>query len=70
MSDQVAEGGCLCGAVRYRVRGEPLSSGVCHCRSCRRTSGSPMLPWVTFLNAQFEVIQGRPAEYQSSAPVT
>lgn len=34
-----ASGGCLCGAVRYRVRG-PLRPVVnCHCTQCRRTSG-------------------------------
>lgn len=48
MSERVVEGGCLCGAVRYRVGGAPISSGICHCRSCRRTSGSPTLPYVTF----------------------
>lgn len=32
-------GGCLCGAVRYEVRG-PLRAVVnCHCAQCRRTSG-------------------------------
>ena len=32
-------GGCLCGAVRYEVRG-PLRAVVdCHCTLCRRTSG-------------------------------
>lgn len=34
-----ATGGCLCGAVRYEVRG-PLRAVVnCHCAQCRRTSG-------------------------------
>ena len=34
-----ASGGCLCGAVRYEVRG-PLRPVVnCHCGQCRRTSG-------------------------------
>lgn len=33
------EGGCLCGAVRYRVNG-PLRPVVnCHCTQCRKTSG-------------------------------
>ncbi len=70
MSDRVIEGGCLCGAVRYRVGGAPISSGICHCRSCRGTSGSPMLPYVTFPIARFEITQGKPADFQSSAPVT
>lgn len=34
-----ATGGCLCGAVKYEVRG-PLRPVVnCHCGQCRRTSG-------------------------------
>lgn len=33
-------GGCLCGAVRYRVTGEPLRTGLCHCLDCRKASGS------------------------------
>jgi len=34
------EGGCLCGAVRYSVTGEPLRSGLCHCTDCRQAGGS------------------------------
>jgi hypothetical protein len=34
------EGGCLCRAVRFSVVGDPLRIGVCHCRDCRKTSGS------------------------------
>lgn len=33
-------GGCLCGAVRYVVRGEPYRYGICHCADCRKESGS------------------------------
>lgn len=33
-------GQCLCGRVRYRVRGEPLRVGLCHCADCRKESGS------------------------------
>ncbi len=32
-------GGCLCGAVRYRIRGELRGVIACHCSQCRRTSG-------------------------------
>jgi hypothetical protein len=37
---QVREGGCQCGRVRYRVEGEPLTLGICHCTECQRQSGS------------------------------
>lgn len=40
MSETVIEGGCNCGAVRYRLTGEPLAVAVCHCANCRRQSGS------------------------------
>jgi hypothetical protein len=40
MTNDVRSGGCLCGAVRYSVRGQPLRTGLCHCADCRRTSGS------------------------------
>ena len=32
-------GGCLCGAVRYRVTGPLRPVVACHCGQCRRTSG-------------------------------
>ncbi|MEE8145694.1 MAG: GFA family protein [Kiloniellales bacterium] len=32
-------GGCLCGAVRYRVDGPLRSIIACHCGQCRRMSG-------------------------------
>lgn len=34
-----ATGGCLCGAVRYEVRGPLRPVIACHCSQCRRTSG-------------------------------
>ncbi len=37
----VHTGGCLCGAVRYRVDGPLRDVIVCHCRVCRRTHGGP-----------------------------
>jgi hypothetical protein len=36
------QGGCYCGALRYRATGEPLMRAQCHCRECQYiTGGSP-----------------------------
>ena len=35
----VRHGGCLCGAVRYEVRGAPQVIGLCHCADCRKATG-------------------------------
>ena len=37
---QVHEGGCVCGAVRYRARNAPLRTSACHCTFCQRRTGS------------------------------
>jgi hypothetical protein len=34
------EGGCTCGAVRYRLASRPLFVNCCHCRWCQRETGS------------------------------
>ena len=63
------EGGCLCGAVRYRVTGEPVASGVCHCRTCRKTASAPTLPFVAFPADAFAFTQREPAQFRSSPRV-
>jgi hypothetical protein len=37
------EGGCLCGAARYRTLAQPLRVTICHCRFCQRFTGSAFL---------------------------
>lgn len=61
-----AEGGCLCGAVRYRVTGDPVATTLCHCRSCRKASGGTNVAWAVFDKAGFEWLAGEPVAYSSS----
>ncbi|MBB4064583.1 GFA family protein [Gellertiella hungarica] len=36
---EIHEGGCLCGAVRYRARGPLREVIACHCTQCRKQTG-------------------------------
>lgn len=61
------EGGCLCGAVRFRVGAAALDSGYCHCRQCQLNSGAPVVAWVTVPAESFVWIRGTPRAFASSA---
>ena len=39
MSDSIKTGSCLCGAVRFELRGKLRGVSVCHCGQCRKWSG-------------------------------
>ena len=34
------EGGCQCGAVRFKLKAPPLAVYACHCKDCQRFSGT------------------------------
>ena len=36
----VFEGGCYCGALRYKAVGKPRAKGQCHCRECQKQAAS------------------------------
>ena len=69
MADAMSEGGCLCGAVRFRVTGEPIWVGHCHCTSCRRNTGSLVATFVGFRPAQVNQLEALPRLYESSPGV-
>jgi len=69
MCEPISEGGCLCGAVRYRIDGSPVVSAICHCQTCRKTASAPALPFLTFPVERFVLTLGRPSDFQSSAGV-
>lgn len=40
-------GGCLCGAVRFRLKSTPFDPGWCHCRTCQLNSGTPAMAFAS-----------------------
>ena len=66
MSEPIIEGGCLCGAIRYRITG-PVDDVVhCHCSMCRRSSGGAVMTWLVVPTASFAVTRGELAVFKSS----
>jgi hypothetical protein len=51
----VRTGGCLCGAVRYSVRGDPVHVRRCHCADCRKESGSAFSVYALWPVEAFEI---------------
>jgi len=60
---RVHEGGCQCGALRYRFEGEPVALAVCHCTECQRQSGSAFGMSLLVPRSAFEMLRGEPKLY-------
>ena len=54
------EGGCACGAVRYRLTSEPLFVNCCHCLNCQRQTGGAFVINLLVEADRVEVLTGRP----------
>lgn len=59
-------GGCLCGAVRYRVTASPSVTVNCHCSMCRRQSGAAFLTYFTVDTEAFLIESGELRRHRSS----
>ena len=69
-SDDFHTGGCLCGAIRFRLTGDPIDGNICYCTQCRRQTGSPMVAFVTYPASRFELLTGTPASFRASTFAT
>jgi hypothetical protein len=70
MAFRPAEGGCLCGAVRYRIDQEPKLADICHCAMCRKSAGAAFIAWIAVPFSGFHWTKGKPVAYQSSKDAT
>jgi hypothetical protein len=65
-SSVAAEGGCACGAVRYRLASEPLFVHCCHCRNCQRQTGSAFVINLLIEADRVEVLAGAPRPVEAA----
>jgi hypothetical protein len=64
----VIEGGCHCGACRYRVDLPDLDDiATCHCSICRRSTGGTHVTWATVPLEGFQWTVGEPQTYRPIA---
>ncbi len=65
MSEITFEGGCFCGAIRYRAAADGANASHCHCADCRRAGGAPFVSWVLSIPAAaFAFTRGEPAVFR------
>jgi hypothetical protein len=72
MAGEAVEGGCFCGAVRFRIGLPPKWCAHCHCSMCRRAHGAAFVTWVGSAADRFELLSGAAAlrRYESSPEAT
>jgi len=64
MNTEIHEGGCQCGAVRYRVTGAPTRVVACHCTTCKQRTGAAYGIGVYFEDSQVEFTGGELRSYE------
>ena len=60
------EGGCYCGAVRYRAEGKPQLAAQCHCRECQYITGGAPNTFIVMPAAGHKYTRGTPKAFTRS----
>ena len=58
------EGGCACGAVRYRMTSPPMFVHCCHCLDCQRQTGSAFVINALIETARVEPLGAEPVRFE------
>lgn len=67
MREIKAEGGCLCGEIRYRIDGRLLGAAACHCRDCQYVCGGAPAFVVAVAERALTILRGKPSSYRNTA---
>lgn len=67
MSDSF-EGGCSCGAVRYRLTSPPMFTHCCHCLDCQKQTGGAFAINALIETDRIEMLTGEPVIIEMPSP--
>lgn len=70
MSKSDITGRCFCGDIGFEVSGPEKFACYCHCSSCQRAAGAPVVAWATYERDTFAVTRGIMHWHLSSHGVT
>ncbi|CZR57825.1 related to DUF636 domain protein [Phialocephala subalpina] len=54
----LVHGSCLCGAITFTLAGAPSTTVLCHCLSCKKSSGSAFQANGFYENSQLQILSG------------
>jgi len=60
-------GGCLCGAIKYEVKSDPVRGANCHCDDCRRATGATFATNFFVKEDDLVILQGTPKSFDHPA---
>ncbi|MEM7225952.1 MAG: GFA family protein [Pseudomonadota bacterium] len=61
---EIHEGGCACGAVRYKTTADPQRVSLCSCTWCQKRTGSAFGISCYFEKPDVELLQGERKSYR------
>jgi len=75
MTAEKMAGGCMCGQVRFEVTGDSFGVAHCHCHSCRKHNGGPVVTLagykadqVTFSGTERKIYESSPGVHRAFCP--
>jgi len=66
MDEELWQGGCQCGAVRYEFTAKPDNPCICHCRMCQKQFGNFFGSFAGSHPEHFRITRGTLAVFMSS----